>query len=101
MSQKSLTDIVSRAVARGLSNADIIAENPENRPHSIMTMACMARKKLGMLPVRSMDLPPGIREGFEQEAKRRRSYSASVLIYQVLAIIVRDNMFDAILDEGK
>jgi len=97
--------IARTGVEAGKSTAQIIAENPGHKASSISRMATRARKEFGLsgriVPGPAMQLTRPIHEALQHEIEARGLHqSANMLALTILAIIVKDDLFNAILGDA-
>lgn len=101
-----LMTIVRAGVENDLTNADMIANNPDLNAQSIRVIAAKFRR-LRRLEVgfsirsgRPAEIPANLMEALATEANRRRGVTgANDLLRKLVGRIVHDNLYDAILDE--
>lgn len=92
-------------VMRGLSTPDLIALHPQFKPSTIKGVASRLRAEHGIhrgyFERQPLKIPQGLASALTSEALARGSYpSGNSLALRLLSIIVKDNMFDAVLDDG-
>jgi hypothetical protein len=97
-------------IRKGLSNADIIARLPGFKPAILRSVAAKLRQQEGLTATpgryqKPLLLPTGLHDVLAREALARSDGphvpSANDLALQLLGTIVRDDLFDAILDDGR
>ncbi len=94
---------VFEAVKAGKSNAEIIIAIPHINPSTIKTWAAVDRRKLGIPPLTrpghfAIQVPAELRETFQLHAGNRQK--AADLMLRVLAVVARDDLFAAVLDDS-
>ncbi|OCC01740.1 hypothetical protein BA190_27655 [Labrys sp. WJW] len=101
-----ITKIVRDAVAQGLTNGEIIAAHPELNPSSIRALAARVRNRpesFRVIHVRSgpgVKLPVHLAQALDVEASGRPDCrGGNDLLRKLVDVIVRDDLFDAVLGE--
>mgnify|MGYP001004380753 CR=1 FL=1 len=105
----TLRDRIRPLLQQGYTNAEIKAALPDVAPASIPVVVSRLRKEHGMkcTPLapgsRPIFLPKHLHDQIATEAIVRggKSFSPNDLALRLLAIIVRDDLYDAILGEAK
>ena len=94
-------------VLQRLSNAEILVAMPDYNPRSVAEIAGKVRRMHNITARNDpryppLHLPPKLWKALRAEKMRRaKAYdSAEQLALHLLAIIIRDDMFDAVLDWG-
>jgi hypothetical protein len=110
VTSRPLAPRVRDYVARGYSNRQIRAELPDIDYHCLAATISQARKHLGIKPPPStaadglMPIPPqALRRAFDDAAISRGDFRPDAgerLMLRALGLIVRDNLLDAVLDDG-
>lgn len=98
------TALIHEGVMKGFTNAEILLANPRLNPRSIQTIAARFRKGTPYSPNYGgppFQLPRDLHDVLVTEARARYGPLASAhqLVLQLCAIVVKDNLFDAIMDE--
>lgn len=95
-------------VRKGWSNAALIAAFPQMKPNSVRVTAHKLRAELGVphcnAGTKPIYLTLDLLGALKAEAEARDGYgtgTAQDLALRLLAIIVRDDLFNAILDDGR
>lgn len=104
MSRDNLTETIRDAVRKGACNADLIAAYPQFPPHSLSVTASKLRKQMGVsvrhLGGPKLSLPKHLTKALDVECAGRRGFqNGHDLALRLLTIIIRDDLFDAVLDE--
>lgn len=97
--------VIFADVMRGLSTPDLVAAYPHLKPNSIRASASRIRAEHGVhrgyFERQPLKIPQELASALTNEAVARGGYkSGNALTLRMLAIIVRDNLFDAVLDDG-
>ena len=105
----SLSGRLRPLVRKGLSNAELIASLPGDRPNMIRQIAVRLRRECGIDGTpgsgsRPFQMPGWIDDRLKQEALARSvdryTLSANDMALKLLGAIVQDDLFDAILGEA-
>jgi hypothetical protein len=103
------SDVIRHILLRGGSNADIMAALPRHKPHSLRSCAAQLRGELGIAPVPQgnrlpLQLPLAVYAPLQRAADARSTgqqmITANDMALRILALVVRDDMIDAVLDDG-
>ncbi len=98
-------DIVLPYAARGAGALEVLADHPHLNLATVRQRISKARRQLGLPKLhhrcgRPLRLPEDVLLALKGEAAKRGRESGHALAIELLTLILRERMLDAILDEG-
>lgn len=111
--QRGIKAAITPMVLDGANNADLVAAFPHFKPKSVAVVAAGIRAENGcgrkraekLITGAGVHLPDRLHKALEVQAfgggGAARHDSVAQFVIHLLSIIVRDDLFAAILDEGK